>query len=323
MSRTVPELPVVILHWRDPRAALRAAASVARSRDARPRVLVVENGSGDGSAEVLRQDLDPAAELLELPENLGYAGGMNAGIRWWEGRSEAPFVLLVTQDMEVDEGALAHLVGAAEDRLEAGALGPVVHFRDRPDRIFSAGGWLEPRRLRFGHHRALPDGDRGPVPVAWLDGCCLLLRRAALEDTGLLDEAYFMYMEEVDLCRRMADRGWEVVVVPRARARQDRPLLPGAHTPYYMARNQYRFWKTHAGASALRVAGRHAVATGGLLLWALRGRERGEDPGAAARVPPRLRLRRVLHQFVGVARGTLDHLRGRWGGRVDGSPGPG
>jgi GT2 family glycosyltransferase len=310
-----PELPVVVLHWRSPDTALRAVRSLNRSRGVRLRVLVVENGSGDGSGKRLRDGLDGAAELLELPGNLGYAGGMNAGIRWWRGRTQAPFILLVTQDMTLQEDAVSHLLAAAREQPGLAAVGPVTWLQDPPDRIFSAGGWIDEKRLRFGQHRTLGES----AVVDWLNGCCLLLRTEALADVGLLDERYFLYLEEVDLCRRLTEAGWDVAVATEARARQERPLVPGAHYAYYMARNQYRFWRTHAGASSIRVALRLAVNLMGLLMWTVRGPRPGEARGGPGQVPLGLRLRRFRAGVAGLVGGTVDHFRGRTG---PGGPSP-
>jgi GT2 family glycosyltransferase len=301
---------VVVLNWRAPDQSGRCARSALGSVGADVDVLIVENGSGDGSADELRAAFG-ADRVAVRSVNGGYAGGMNEGLDRWLAHGEAPFALLATQDVVFDPAAIAELVRAMEANPRLGVVGPIVHLAGDETTLITAGGMLDPRRLRTDQRRAPPAAASSagtPYPVDWVDGCCQLLRRDAIQSVGGLDERYFMYFEDVDLCRRLVERGWEAAVAPRARVAQEKPHRRPARYPYFMARNRYHFWREHYGAGILRVGLRLALDTGRNAVWT-----------AAAQASPAVRrgrdasLATLGRELVGALRGTRDYLMGRMG----------
>lgn len=300
------EVQAVVLNWRAPESTLRCVASLEESLGARVDVLVVENGSGDGSAETLARQLDED-RILALASNTGYAGGMNAGAeRWRSLAGAAEFLLLVTQDVTVAPDAVARMLEVMREDERIAAVGPSIYYRHEPDRLMNRG---------FVHRRswartvpAPEPGGAEAVSVDSVDGCFLLLRRAAFDEVGGLDERFFLYFEETDLCRRLREAGWRVKVVPGARVWQEKQGVPGLHYYYYMSRNRYLFWRLHGGASVWRVATSQALETartmGALARAVLVPSRRGE--AADHRV-------RLLRQLRGGVAGTLDYARGRFG----------
>jgi len=190
--------------------------------DARLEVVVVDNASADGSPEAALAER-PDARVIRNRANRGFAAAANQGIA----ATSAPFVLLLNPDAEIVGGTLASLVKVARERPRAGAIGALVR---------NPNGSIQPsaRRVpRLGE--ALGHAFLGPLfpsnpytrsytmagwdrtterEVEWVSGSAMLLRREALDEVGVLDEGYFMYVEDVDLCTRLRRKGWQVLFSP-------------------------------------------------------------------------------------------------------------
>jgi GT2 family glycosyltransferase len=185
-------------------------------------VIVVENASTDGTAEMLRVEF-PGVRLIENQQNLGFAAACNQGIA----ASDHPFVLLLNPDTLVTEAALQGLLNVMDTQPDVGACGP---------RILNSDGSPQASVRKFPTLRALACDELGlstafprirwltgyrlsswpletTADVDQLGGSCLMLRRAALAQTGVMDERFFMYFEEVDLCLRLRKAGWRVLYI--------------------------------------------------------------------------------------------------------------
>lgn len=304
--RPSAEVLAVVLNWRAYDETVGCAEAALASSDAAVRLLVVDGASPDGSGERLAERFG-AERVLRLPENRGYAGGMNAGLERWLARDGPEYAVLLTQDARLAPTALARMVDAMERTPSAAIVGPVVRERGAAGRILSAGRVLEPRSARERH---LPRPRSGtPYAVDGVDGCCMLLRRSAVRELGGFDPRYFMYFEETDLCQRARDRGWTVLVAPDAGARHSAgPLARPPYYYYYMARNRLLFWRENFGLGLVRAGSTTARATLGIAGSALKAavlpRRRHEG---------RARLRQLGRQVRGALAGTRDHLRGRYG----------
>lgn len=199
-------------------------------------VTVVDNASADGSA-ALAAAAPGVGRVVRLAANLGFAAGVNAGLR----DATQPWLAVINPDVELPEGALDRLADLLEGRPRAALIGPRVRLpgggieasvgwfptlaRER------AHAWLLDRLAgRPGRRRAFP---AATAPVDWVSGCAWLLRTAAFRAAGALDEDYFMYIEDVDYCRRLWNAGWEVLASPevevihgRNEGSRDTALLP-------------------------------------------------------------------------------------------------
>jgi N-acetylglucosaminyl-diphospho-decaprenol L-rhamnosyltransferase len=218
-----PDLAVVIVNYNTGEYLTRAVRSAYESAgDARLEVVVVDNASRDGSAEAALQ-AHPAVGLIQNGANRGFAAAVNQGIR----ASRAAFVLLLNPDAEVLAGTLGGFLKVAADHPRAGVIGPVV--RDPDGSIYPSARKIPTLREALGHsflHPFLPDNRfsraytmagwdrRTERRVEWVSCSCSLLRREALEDVGLFDERFFMYVEDVDMSTRMRAAGWEVMFSP-------------------------------------------------------------------------------------------------------------
>jgi hypothetical protein len=223
---------VVVLDHRRPWDTAAAARS-AQDASVAPRVVVVENGAG-GEAE------RPAGvEVVRLPENRGYAAGMNAGIAELR-RAGCDRLLLLNNDARLEPGALRRLAEALEDPALA-AVGPTV-LRERDGRIESRGARFDLRsgRARLLAHGAPGAAREGRVPVESLSGAVWMLSAAALERVGALHEGYFHSFEDADWCARARAAGYRLAVVLGARASHAGGRTLGAESSerlYYAARN--------------------------------------------------------------------------------------
>lgn len=177
-------------------------------------VLVVDNGSKDGTAEFVRGRY-PWARVVRAPRNLGFAGGNNLGIL----NARGSILVLLNDDTEPDAGFLAPLLDAFHADPRLGAAGVRLAYPNG-GAIQHLGGSVEAngltRHAGWGDADADPAG--GPVEVEYATGACLALRREAVSGVGLLDEGFWpIYFEEVDYCRRLREAGWRIAVVPSSR----------------------------------------------------------------------------------------------------------
>ena len=213
------DVVAIVLNWRQPELALQVCRDLLDG--AHPvRVFVRDNGSGDGSAEVLARGIEALGDggdrvHLELgQDNLGFAGGVNRGLAWARAQG-SPFVLLVNNDVRVPAGVITPLVEVLRADDDIGAVGPTVL---RPDgKVWAQGGALgvRPNVVRLRDQGAEPASvAAGPEAVDFVPGAFVLYRVADLLDAGGLEESYFMYWEDVDIAMALAARGKRSVWLP-------------------------------------------------------------------------------------------------------------
>ena len=225
------DLSVVILNWNACDYLVAALSSIIGQEWRHAiELIVVDNFSQlDDSAAVVRRDF-PQVKLIVTDRNLGFAAGNNIGLRASHGR----YVLFLNPDTIVHKSALDILVDWMESHPKAGACGPKMTYPDgrlqassRAFPSFGAGlfrntifGKLWPNNPWSRSYLMEEARDDKPSQADWLSGSALLARRAALEEipqkTGVWDEDYFMYCEDVDLCWRLKADGWERWYVPAA-----------------------------------------------------------------------------------------------------------
>lgn len=265
----IPSVDVVVVAYNS-RAELRACVEpLAASPDVR--VIVVDNASPDASLEAVA---DLTVETIALESNMGFAHGCNAG---WRAGS-APFVLLLNPDTRVRPGALEHLVAAVVNEDAVGAAAPMV---------VDGAGALDYSQRRFPRlrstfaqalflHRLWPRATwvdevvrddaaySAPSSPDWVSGACILVRRSVLDQLNGLDDGFFMYCEDIDLCLRIRHAGYDIRFVPEAVIEHDggasapRPsLLP------VLAASRVRFAAKHRGRVGARLE-QFGVALGAL-----------------------------------------------------------
>ncbi len=216
-----PALRVVVVTYSPGDALPAFLASLRSATSASYDVVLADNGSTDGSVEAAA---GPGVRLLRTGANVGYGAAANAGAR---GGAE-PWLLVANPDVELGPGSLDLLLAAARRWPAAGALGPAI--RTPAGDLYPSArafpslgrgtahallGWwwpANPWTRAYRHEGGVPvEG-----PTGWLSGSCVLLRRAAFEAVHGFDEGFFMYFEDLDLCRRLSEAGWSCVHVPSA-----------------------------------------------------------------------------------------------------------
>jgi len=233
-------LSVIIVTWNGRRfldACLRAVTAQLHPDD---EIIVVDNGSIDGTTVWLRHAWS-AVRLVALPANLGFAGGVNVGLRVARG----DLLLLLNNDAFVEPGCVPALVEALRDHPRSGAVAGVLTFDHRPDLVASAGitACRNGLALDLWTGRAVQSLPAAPQPVMGASGGLALYRRMMLDDIGLMAPDFFNYLEDVDLAWRAQLRGWECLVVPAARARHIYSATGGQGSPLkqrLLGRNRLR-----------------------------------------------------------------------------------
>lgn len=258
----------VVLSWNgreDTLACLRSLAGEGAD------VIVVDNASADGTAEAVS-----GVHLIRNERNLGYAGGMNVGIRAALERN-ADAVLLLNNDVEVEPGAVATLAAHAAG---AGAVCPLITFAHDPETVWYAGARFDPRRGYNGRHRGFGEPAARFTEIVETDRACgaaMLIPRTAVETVGLLDESLFAYQEDTDWSLRARKAGLSIRVVPAARVRHKVSATTGGEgSPaalYYSVRNTLEVSERHAPLGRLGTWRRRTVIILAYSLQALRARK--------------------------------------------------
>lgn len=249
------DLTSIVLNWnrRDDTLACLAALDRQDTGPARHRILLVDNGSSDGTVTAARS-VQPDLDVLELRRNVGYAAGVNAGVRraWQSG---ADWTLLVNNDTVAQPELIARLLDASGDTT-VGLAAPTVYYYDEPNRVWPSAGWRRRLTLAGFDTTADPPSD-APYDVDWATGCCLLVRRTVWERVGFLDERYFFYYEDHDFSIRVKADGWRILHVPRARILHKVARSTGEGSPrqaYLLARSSVPFYHRHShGAHRLMI----------------------------------------------------------------------
>lgn len=249
------DLSIIIVNWNTKDLLIQCLKSLVRVSDRfEMEVFVVDNGSMDGSVEAVRVGF-PEAIVIQNSTNLGFAQANNQALRLAKGK----YILLLNPDTQVKEGAIETLKVFMDNHPKAGAVGAQLLNSDgsKQNSIANfpslATELLNKSLLRWLFPDRFPGKERDynePIEVESVIGACMMVRREAIEQVGLLDEDYFLFLEETDWCYRMKKAGWKVYHVPQAdvyhfqgkSAEKDKKR---AKVEYY--RSRYQFFKKNRG----------------------------------------------------------------------------
>ncbi|MBN2409485.1 MAG: glycosyltransferase family 2 protein [Candidatus Aminicenantes bacterium] len=251
-----PELSIVLVHYNDRVHLVPCLSSLQKAVSGlSAEVILVDNHSGDGSPGLVRKAF-PWIRLIENSENLGYPKANNIGFR----RSRGEFCLFLNTDTVMPETGLSVLLAKIRERPEFGAVGPaLVHENGRFQVSFGGRvGFFSEIRQKFilnPFYKIALRISRKAREVGWLSGACLLARREAVEGAGLFDENFFLYFEDIDLCRRIKNRGFKLIFFPLVRVTHTGGGATSACPwPSRLAyrRSQLRFYEKHNSRNSRR-----------------------------------------------------------------------
>jgi GT2 family glycosyltransferase len=243
-----PSVGIVILNWNGWRDTIECLESLSKITYPNYKIVVVDNGSKDNSADNLQKRF-PNIKLVKNPDNLGFAGGNNVGIRE-SLKSKADYVLLLNNDTTVEPDFLDRLVEAITGDEKIGIASPKIMFYREPDNIWFVGGGFLPW-LKKPFHKYYGERDskqvKATTEVDWVSGCCMLIKREVFGKIGLLDADYFNNYEDVDFCVRAKKAGYKIVIVPEAKIyHKFAASMGGKFSPFYTyfrTRNNLLFFK--------------------------------------------------------------------------------
>lgn len=247
-----PLVLIVLLNWNSLDETRTAVASVLRMDYPNFRVLIVDNGSHDGSVVELRKLVDERVELLESPVNTGYTGGCNLGMERGLAMG-AKYIWLLNNDAIVGSTVLSSIVLVAESDERIGLVTPQIAALHE-ERITFAGGVISLDEAVYNETNdpavAAEWAQRYP-DAGLVIGTAMLVRVELIRKIGLLDTAFFAYFEDIDYSARSVRAGFRNVVDSNSvvrhleKNRNTNPLEIRPHYWYYMARNESRFWRKH------------------------------------------------------------------------------
>jgi hypothetical protein len=259
------DLSIIIVNWNTKEDLIRCLKSVFETgKKDSWEVIVIDNGSRDGSGDEVKR-VFPGVLLVENRENLGFAGAVNQGIR----KSSGKHVLLLNPDTQVKKGSTEALFSLMDSCPKAGIAGVQLLNADgsKQNSIANfptlATELLNKSLMRRLFPEKFPGKEkayREPIEVESVIGACMMVRKKAIDVVGLLDEDYFLFLEETDWCYRMKKTGWKVYHVPQAevyhfQGKSAETHIEMAKIEYY--RSRYRFFRKHHGVPqyALLVVG--------------------------------------------------------------------
>ncbi|AXV17689.1 glycosyl transferase family 2 (plasmid) [Neorhizobium sp. SOG26] len=232
-------------------------------------VIVVDGGSGDGSAQRIASAIDENGwsnmACLALQENGGFAYGNNRGIEYAAERFGDPdYVLLLNPDTVARPMSIIMLVGFMDNEPRAGIAGSSLEHPDGRKQAcafrfpsisneFEGEAKLGPITRLLDRWRVVPEMPQKPSRIDWVSGACMIMRSDLLHDVGLLDDRFFLYFEETDFCLRAARAGWSCWHVPQSRVVHlvgqatgvTRYTRPARRPPYWFQSRNLYFLKNH------------------------------------------------------------------------------
>lgn len=252
MPAPLPHVTIVILNWNRKADTLECLDSLARTDYPSFSIVVVDNGSTDGSPETIEQwgrEHLPLA-LIRNAENRGFVRGSNQGMRHALS-TNTDYVFLLNNDTVVEPDALSLLVAATERSGDVGMAGPKIYQHGKGRVLDSAGTraipWLAQGFL-LGHGEVDHGQYDNPGDLPYVTGTALLVKRAVLEKVGLMDEDYFCYFEDFDWGVKAREAGYRLILEPRAIVHHKGSQTAGFNSPFYvhhMMRSRILFARKH------------------------------------------------------------------------------
>lgn len=258
-----PKVAVILLNWNGKEDTLECLASVKQLDYSNYEIVLVDNGSIDGSVDAFTKYY-PDVILLQTGENLGYAGGNNVGISYALD-NKAEYVLLLNNDTVIDVQLINAFIEASKAIGIPAILGGKIYYYAQPDTLWYAGARWIPSKLDF-EHIGLGQKD-APIydlisKTDYVTGCLMFVPTEIFRQVGLLDEDFFLIYEETDWCYRAKKYGYDCYYIPTAKIWHKISVsFGGSQSPifeYFMARNRLLWASKHLGfLSRVKVYGQY------------------------------------------------------------------
>jgi GT2 family glycosyltransferase len=255
IGRLAVDLSIIVVNWNAKNLLLPCLDSIYQTcKGVAMEVFVIDNGSTDGSGEAVKERF-PKVTFIQNQKNVGFAMANNQALRLSKGN----YLLLLNPDTKMKEGAIERLVSFMESSPEAGVVGAQL-LNDDGSKQNSIANFpslatelLNKSLLRWLFPKQFPGKERdysNPVEVDSVIGACMMVRREAMDQVGLLDEEYFLFLEETDWCYRIKKAGWKVYHIPQAeiyhfQGKSAELEKKKAKIEYY--RSRYHFFKKNRG----------------------------------------------------------------------------
>ncbi len=248
-----PKVVAIVINFRTAVDTLEAVASLKGMDYDNLEIIVIDNASHDDIGDKISKEY-PDVHFIKNEENLGFPGGCNVAIRAALQMS-AEYVLLLNSDAVATLDMLREMIDLGRSEPEAGVIGPTILYDDE-SKVWYQGGTIN-RSLGYTRHPGMGAPalrvSSEPVSTDFVSGCAMLIKREVFETAGLLDEDYFLYVDDVDFSERARRAGFHVVYCPKAVARHKVSVSAGKGgsnvlTPlraYYFARNMVLFISRH------------------------------------------------------------------------------
>jgi GT2 family glycosyltransferase len=250
-----PKVYIITLNWNGKDDTLECLASLKKLDYPNYVIVVVDNGSIDGSASAIRAQF-PEVTIIENRENLGYARGFNTGLQYAYEQG-ADYFLILNNDTIVDPQAVSELVKAAQGNEKIGFVTGKVYWYTKPEILQTVGKYRDPKKI-VGGLVLVGSGeiDHGQYEKEqeydFVDDVFLLVNREVYETVGGYDSHFFLYYEETDWCARVRKAGYSILFTPKARiwhkGNVGGPSIPSPLRQYYFTRNEIIFLKRNSPA---------------------------------------------------------------------------
>lgn len=240
-----PKVFIIILNWNGLVDTLNCLSSLQKLDYKNYEVIVVDNGSVDGSPEKISEQF-PGLQLIKNKENLGFCEGNNIGIRNAL-QKDADYIFLLNNDTEIEKNVLSNLVSAMENNLNIGIIGAKIMSYNEPEKVQLVGGDVN---LKTGKISPFPlkvhKISNELIETDWVSGCAFFIRSNVIKEIGYLDTKYFAYREEVDYCVRAKNIGYKIASCNVAKVYHNRNKSYSLRELYFKSRNVPYFMIKHA-----------------------------------------------------------------------------
>lgn len=197
---------IIVLHFGDPKVTQRCLQSIFQSKLTFQGLVIVDNGGNFESR-------DKRITIIKNKKNLGFAGGVNVGIKYALSNG-ADYVLLLNNDTLVEDNFLDKLIDFSEESIQVGIVGPAIKFKIGDKVVYDIGGKFNKVFGRTSHEEVSKVVSKTPRRVDYVSGCAMLIKKEIFDKIGFFDGRFFLYYEDVDFCIRARNKGFFTYVLP-------------------------------------------------------------------------------------------------------------